>query len=108
MMIDRKTQHDALLDIADYFRGCLKNADPDSAAARRFQIYIEAVEQAEGRINGAMPRNRNESRVLRLYQNYIDKANNNLEVLIGLGVKTPQLWALAQTMSVLDAEEEKG
>ena len=45
-MIDRKTQHDALLDIADYFRGCLQNADPDSAAARRFQIYIEAAESA--------------------------------------------------------------
>ena len=45
-MIDCNTQRNALLDIADYFRGCLKNADPDSAAARRFQIYIDAAENA--------------------------------------------------------------
>ena len=45
-MIDRNTQRNALADIADYFRGCLGNADPDSAAARRFQIYIEAAESA--------------------------------------------------------------
>lgn len=35
-----------LLDIVEYFRGCEKNAQPESAAARRFAIYAEAVTEA--------------------------------------------------------------
>lgn len=35
-----------LLDIADYFRGCEKNASAGSAAERRYRIYAEAVTEA--------------------------------------------------------------
>ena len=45
-MPDRGKTINALHDIADYFRACRKNAAPDSAAARRFEIYVNAAEEA--------------------------------------------------------------
>ncbi len=45
--MDLESVHHALNDIKDYFRECRKNARQGGAADRRFDRYIEAVEEAD-------------------------------------------------------------
>lgn len=55
-MIDRKKMINALRDIADYFCACRKNAVTNGAAARRFEIYVEAAEEAAELLKAQEPR----------------------------------------------------
>lgn len=55
-MIDRDKTINALRDIADYFRACRKNAASNGAAARRFEIYVEATEDASELLKAQEPR----------------------------------------------------
>ena len=55
-MIDRKKMINALRDIADYFCACRKNAVTNGAAARRFEIYVEAAEDAVELLKAQEPR----------------------------------------------------
>lgn len=55
-MIDRDKTINALHDMADYFRLCRKNAASNGAAARKFEIYVEAAEDAAELLKAQEPR----------------------------------------------------